>query len=96
VATTRRSVTIAIHDSYSAWDETYIEGASSSFTSEDTDLGLWALDLVAKFNRGLRPGENKRFIDKVTVGEVEVKDDDFHKDRDNPDDDDDEDEDEDD
>jgi hypothetical protein len=70
----KRKVTISLHDSESAWTEDYIEDARGLFTEADNDAKLWALLLVEKYNRTLRPGERERFIDKVTVEEVEMAD----------------------
>ena len=62
-----RKVTIWLHDSEGAWIEDFTEGRS--FDEGDSDLEVWARDLVKRYNDTLRLGERERFIDKVVVEE---------------------------
>jgi len=68
----RRKVSITLHDSKNNWIEDYLE--DKHFDKQNTDLEGWAKEMVDSFNSSLRPYDEERFIDKISVSNEEVED----------------------
>lgn len=52
------------------FDEVYMEGERGSFPVGHPDPRRWAVDIIAFYNSGLRPGESARELERAEVIDV--------------------------